>query len=581
VRQSLYTWLQRQGNGWRSLSAPDILLTAESTALSLLISQDHSGNTYPLDLLETLDSSSLPSEYTPPLTGPQTSIFTSARDMVLRLLEEGRDPGSKLQLTPIEAIQPRFTDNPQPAVLQQTRYCPLCNLKGLDLNGLNLNLGNYTGADFRFADLRNASLIDAQLKGADLRGARLDGATWINGRICEAAAIGTCSFEQRVHQYITGTQERPRIALHSDGSYVLTWASMNQDGDNFGIYARRYSPQGIALGPEFLVNVGHTAGSQYRPDIATAPDGRFLIVWESPTHDAAGAAMDVYGQWFDAEGERTGSFFRVNTTVASDQALPRVAIDAQGRAWVAWIHRADTQELRARRFDAEGLPVGQDILMATYEFVNSAQLSLDLDPAGNLALSWENWSAAGSVDIWLGFFDAEGQPLYPAQKVNQHLPDIQEAPEVQLDKDGNAVVSWVSHYQDEAGFDSRSHQAFGRGIYARRFAADSTPLGDEFLVNTVTRSEQEFSGLAVLPDGRFAISWLSWGHDAGGEPEVYLQHFNAAGQAVGPETAVATNYMALQPTLAANEQHIVTAWVGVHPDGNGMDVYNKMLGWPE
>lgn len=65
--------------------------------------------------------------------------------------------------------------------------------------------------------------------------------------------------EFRINTTTTGIQQtsadsRRNIAMTQDGGYVVTLASSGQDGDGWGIYARRYDAAGVALGNEFLVN---------------------------------------------------------------------------------------------------------------------------------------------------------------------------------------------------------------------------------------------------------------------------------------------------------------------------------------
>src|SRR5262249_26439083 len=74
----------------------------------------------------------------------------------------------------------------------------------------------------------------------------------------------------------------------------------------------------------------------------------------------------------------------------------------------------------------------------------------------------------------------------------------------------------------------------GNAIFARRFAANGTPLSGDFLVNTYTTSHQQWPALAVAPDGSFAVTWMSLGQDGSGEG-VYAQRYAADGTPVGAE----------------------------------------------
>ena len=69
-----------------------------------------------------------------------------------------------------------------------------------------------------------------------------------------------------------------------------------------------------------------------------------------------------------------------------------------------------------------------------------------------------------------------------------------------MDNSGNFVVSWNSLSQDGSSW----------GIYAQRFAADGTPLGGEFLVNTYTNADQYRSAVTLdQSTGNYLIAWES------------------------------------------------------------------------
>ena len=107
------------------------------------------------------------------------------------------------------------------------------------------------------------------------------------------------------------------MAALSDGGYVVTWQSRNQDGSVFGIYAQRYDADGNAVGSETRVNTT-TAHDQFYPAVAALSDGGYVVTW---TRTARTAPAGIYAQRYDADGNAVGSETRVNTTTASYQSL--------------------------------------------------------------------------------------------------------------------------------------------------------------------------------------------------------------------------------------------------------------------
>ena len=82
-------------------------------------------------------------------------------------------------------------------------------------------------------------------------------------------AVTTPAAEEfQVNVHTTGDQETPAVAVDGSGNFVVVWRTFGQDGNQSGVFARRYDASGAALGTEFQVNT-FTAANQVYPDAAT------------------------------------------------------------------------------------------------------------------------------------------------------------------------------------------------------------------------------------------------------------------------------------------------------------------------
>lgn len=113
-----------------------------------------------------------------------------------------------------------------------------------------------------------------------------------------------------VNTYTTNPQYAPSVAIDADGDFIVAWTSLGQDGSYGGIYAQRYNALGVAQGAEFKVNTT-TASSQFEPAVAIDNDGDFVVTWTSSGQDGDGNG--VYAQRYNASGIAQGAEFRVNT----------------------------------------------------------------------------------------------------------------------------------------------------------------------------------------------------------------------------------------------------------------------------
>lgn len=115
------------------------------------------------------------------------------------------------------------------------------------------------------------------------------------------------------------SQIEPSIAAGGDG-YVVSWLDAESDGSGYGVLARRFSAAGEPLGDPFVVNSAKR-GTQNAAAIAAAGDRRFAIVWNSADGDETG----LFAQLFSPDGARIGNEFRLNKHTTGSQEMRAAA----------------------------------------------------------------------------------------------------------------------------------------------------------------------------------------------------------------------------------------------------------------
>lgn len=100
----------------------------------------------------------------------------------------------------------------------------------------------------------------------------------------------------------------------------------------------------------------------------------------------------------------------------------------------------------------------------------------------------------------------------------------QGGPAIATAADGRFLITWHSYYQDDSNW----------GVYGQRYAADGTPQGSEFRVNTYTYDSQSDPAVAMNADGSTVIAWMSGSQDSSGWG-IYAQQYAADGTALGGE----------------------------------------------
>ncbi len=182
-------------------------------------------------------------------------------------------------------------------------------------------------------------------------------------------AVGT---DFHVNTYTSNDQVGADITTLSDGSFVVTWTSKNQDGSSYGIYGHRFDADGFKLSDEFQINT-KTYSSQYYPNISSLEDGGFVVTWQSAYQD--GSKYGIYGQRYDQYGNTVGSEFSINTETNDEQQFPSISSIADGGFVVTWVsYGQDGSEygVYGQRFDASGAPAGSEFQVNTYTNSNQA-----------------------------------------------------------------------------------------------------------------------------------------------------------------------------------------------------------------
>jgi hypothetical protein len=146
----------------------------------------------------------------------------------------------------------------------------------------------------------------------------------------DGSAVGA---EARINTTTASSQIQSAIAALADGGYVVTWTSFGQDGSGNGIYAQNYAADGSAVGAETRINTT-TASNQQLSKIATLADGSYVITWASLGQDGSG--YGVYAQRYAGDGSAVGTETRINSTTAGEQNQPTIAALADGGYVITW-----------------------------------------------------------------------------------------------------------------------------------------------------------------------------------------------------------------------------------------------------
>lgn len=382
--------------------------------------------------------------------------------------------------------------------------------------------------------------------------------------------------ELQVNNYTTNRQNRPAVAMDSDGDFVVAWESYQGSGSDpyYSIQARRFNSNGTAIALQFQVN-SYTTNYQYRPAVGIDSDGDFAIVWHSSGSNGPDNSNEsIQGRVFSDAGLPLLAEFQVNRYTTNAQTQPAVAVDSDGDFVVAWqsMGSAGGDTLNTS-IQAQQLDFGQlDHQANQYTTGSQALPAVASDSDGDFVVVWQSNGSLGSdsdgYSIQARLYDGNGLPKGDQFQVNSYTTSNQVAPAVSMDSDGDFVVVWQSGgaVGDNSGY----------SIQAQRFNSSGLAQGGQFQPNSYTTNDQRFPDISLDNDGDFVVVWESGGSD-GTDSDSYSiqgQRFNSSATAVGLQFQV-NSYTTNGQTAAAisldSDGDFVVVWTS---DGSGGDSSN-------
>ena len=256
------------------------------------------------------------------------------------------------------------------------------------------------------------------------------------------------------------------VAMDGAGDFVVVWDSFGQDGDGYGVFGQRFASNATRVGTEFQVNTYtyYNQGGRVRDSdikVAMGTDGKFVVVWGSAYQDGDGEG--VFARQFNSAGVGA-SEFQVNTYTYSYQgASIGVAKNASGNFVVAWSSYDQDgygNGVFAQRFTSLGSRSGTEFQVNTYTAYDQGGyrditdgVGVAYEPGGDFMVAWaSNYQDGDSWGIFGQRYASSGSPSGTEFQVNTYTQYYQFHPNVASRGPGEFVVVWQGYGQDYDGF---------------------------------------------------------------------------------------------------------------------------------
>ena len=371
----------------------------------------------------------------------------------------------------------------------------------------------------------------------------------------------------RVNTTVSGKQQHPALAVAADGSCVIVWDGQSPAGNGLDIFARCFAADRTPLGEEYLVNT-HTTDNQQRPSIAMANDGCFVVTWESVNQD--GDMLGIFAQRFTPGGTRDGEEFQVNTHTKMHQSTPSAAMNGDGRFVIVWqsIYQVHNWDIFCRLYNWDTLQPGGELLVNTNSRFNQSNAAITMFDDGHFIITWQAEKGDNALyDIAAQRFDMAGEKQGSELRVNTHTYDSppygKSAPQIASNGSDRYVIVWEDYHDRRTPQDGDD-----RGVYGQVFSIEGKKIGDEFRANETTAGPQRNPSVAMFRDGTFMVVWSGNGPD---NPQgVFLRQFGSTGRALADEQCVDDKAEGARGTAIGIDEvepaFVVIAWDGKGPE---------------
>jgi hypothetical protein len=347
------------------------------------------------------------------------------------------------------------------------------------------------------------------------------------------------------------------------GRIFFVWASQ-ATGQPSNILVRSYEGSGGAATSVFLLS--DPANNATEPDVCfNGDDGHILVVWYE---QHASTGWDIMAFPLTSSLGAAGARFTVSGA-SGHQQKPRAAYSAAAdRYLVVWQDGRSLQswDVYGQVLDRSRAPVGGALGIFVGDFFQGSPVVASHASAAQFAVAFErDITGAGLQQIYLRTVSGTGAMSSTSRVREWH----QWRKEPAIAAGGSEyLVAWADYWP----FDQPD-------IQAQRMSSNGSASGPLIIVSA-GRSGQEVPSVAY---GSAANEYLVVWSDArsGTDSQIGGRMVSAAGALPGGEVLVYSGAELLDSpevgySTASNEYLVI--WVGIHPSGNGLDVYGRRVG---
>ena len=238
----------------------------------------------------------------------------------------------------------------------------------------------------------------------------------------------------------SGEQEAssPRVALDSHGDAVVAWEGYDAKSKEYAVEVAVKSGLGGSWQPPTTLSLLGVK-MEPPPKLAVDPQGGAVAIWQREEKTVEASSRPAGGSWQPPE---------TLSSTAEAQHSAQVAVDAAGNATAVWEERGPGEVL----IDAASKPLGGKWQVGTALSAsggNANEPRVAVDAQGDATAVWERFNVGESEEV----IEEAGRPAASGAwgmpvALTRHVLGVGEPgnQEVAIDAHGNAVVVWGRYH---------------------------------------------------------------------------------------------------------------------------------------
>ncbi len=354
------------------------------------------------------------------------------------------------------------------------------------------------------------------------------------------------------------------IGVDGRGEFLVAWED-ERNGD-IDIYGQRFDSLGNLIGENFKVSDESNLSYQFYPSVARDFSGKTLITWT----DTREGDPDIYGQFYDEEGNQIGNNFLINDQREGTQWYPVCAADSAGNFMVVWMDmRGGDWDIYGQRYDRNQNPIGGNFRINDETSGEQMYGYCAMDKRGEFVVVWMD-SRDGEFEIYAQRFDREGNRMGNNFRVNEASNAFQGYPAC-AKNEGHFIIAWEDEREENVD------------IYAQAFLASGQRIGENFRVNDDTTEEDQYSpSLDISDNGEILFVWCD-SRKGDGDLDIFGQRFDTTLRRIGgnvlinrPDSFFGNNQWLIGQGVKIYKDKIGFAWID-NRRRRGWDIYAKLV----